>query len=77
MAKTRTIGKVEAVQKKWLSAKEAMAYLGCGRTFLTALRNDAKISFARFGEKMYWYDLASIDKFLERSRVVPTDLVSR
>ena len=67
---TITIAKVEPIQKKWLSKEEAMKYLGCSETFLKKLRNDALVSFSRFGGKMYWYDLASIERFISKNKVV-------
>lgn len=70
MGRTRQIVKVEPVEKKWLNKDEAMKYLGCSETFLRRLRDTASISFARYGNKMYWYDLASIDRFLQRNKVV-------
>lgn len=57
---------VQPLQKKWLSKEEAMKYLGCTDRFLRILRDNAQITFARYGNKMYWYELASIDKFLEK-----------
>lgn len=70
MGRTRTYGKVEEVKKTWLSKDEAMAYLGCSADFLQTLRDNALVSFARFGNKMYWYELASIDRFLQKNKVV-------
>lgn len=70
MPKQRTIGKIEPVQKKWLSSSEAKSYLDCSDEFLQKLRDNALISFSRFGRNMFWYDLASIDKFLQRNKVV-------
>lgn len=60
---------IEPVNKKWLAKKEAMKYLGCGEDYLTKLRNDASISFSMDG-KMIWYDINSIDRFIERHRVI-------
>lgn len=62
-------GKVEPVQKKWLSPHEAMAYLGCSQDYLEKLRNSAEISFSQKG-RMIWYNLESIDRFLNRNKVV-------
>lgn len=70
MARTKQIGKIQEVPKTWLSKDEAMAYLGCSADFLQTLRDNALVSFSRFGNKMYWYDLASIDRFLAKNRVV-------
>lgn len=62
-------GKIETVPKIWLSKDEAKAYLGCGDDYLDKLREDAKVSFSKDG-KMIWYDLNSINKFLNKMRVV-------
>ena len=63
------VGKVEPVHKVWLSKKEAMAYLGCSSDFLDNIRNKALVSFAQVGKKV-WYDLKSINRFIEKHRVV-------
>jgi hypothetical protein len=65
----KAVGKVEPVKKLWLSKEEAMAYLGVSEDFLRDLRNNAKVSFAQDGRKI-WYDLHSIDRYLLRHRVV-------
>lgn len=70
MGRVRTFGKVEPVQKKWLSKDEAKAYLGCSDKYLQTLRDTAQVSFSKIGGKMYFYDLASIDRLLEQNRVV-------
>lgn len=70
MGRTRTTVRVEPVEKKWLSKEEAKKYLGCSDEFLRKLRDNALVSFARFGSKMYWYELSSIDKFIARNKVV-------
>ena len=66
MPRTRQIVKVEPVQKKWLNKEEAKKYLGCTDKFLQILRNEAQITFARYGSKMYWYELSSLDRFLQK-----------
>lgn len=67
---TRRIGKVEPIQKTWLSKEEAMKYLGCGEKFLRSLRQNAEINFSQLGGKMFWYELQSINRFIERNRVL-------
>lgn len=57
---------VQPVQKRWLSKEEAKRYLGCSDDFLQTLRDEAQITFARYGNKMYWYELESIDRFLQK-----------
>ena len=46
-----------------------MAYLGVSEDYLMTLRNAAEISFSQ-RERMIWYDLASIERFLTRNKVV-------
>lgn len=70
MGRLRSVGKVEPVAKLWLSAKEAMAYLGCSDKLLEKLRNDAEISFSQYNKRTIWYELRSLDRFIERNRVV-------
>lgn len=69
MGRTKTIGKVESVTKRWLSKNEAKSYLGCSDDFLRTLRDNALVSFHQFG-KMIWYDLSSIDRFIQNNKVV-------
>lgn len=57
-------GQVVAVEKTWLSKEEAKKYLGCSERFLQTLRDNSLVTFKRFGHKMYWYELASIERFL-------------
>ena len=65
----RTTGKIQSVEKTWLSREEAMAYLGCSDDFLKTLRDKAEVSYARFG-RMVWYDLKSLEQFVSDHRVV-------
>ncbi len=68
----KIIGQVKEVQKIWLSPKEAMAFLGCKKDFLREIREDPnnRITFARFGSKMFWYDSRSLQRFIERNTVI-------
>lgn len=69
MGRTKSIGKVEPVQKTWLSTKEACAYLGCSLDYLEVLRNEAQVSFSQY-RRMIWYDITSVNRFLSRNKVV-------
>lgn len=69
MRTPRIVGKIEPVPKKWLSKDEAKAYLGCSDKFLQTLRDTAQITFSRYGNKMYWYELSSIERFLTKNKV--------
>ena len=61
--------RIRYVEKRWLSKDEAKSYLGCSDDFLARLRNEALVSFSQFG-KMIWYDLKSIDRFLDANKVI-------
>lgn len=61
---------IEPVQKKWLSANEAKKFLGCSDALLEKLRNNAEVSFARYGSKMIWYELKSLERFIEQNMIV-------
>ena len=37
---------------------------------LEKLRNNAEISFSKYNNRTIWYDLKSIERFIERNRVV-------
>lgn len=71
MAKTITItiGKVEALTKRWLSTEEAQAYLGCSDKFLKTLRDEGKIAFSRY-RNFIIYDVISLDRFVKRNTVI-------
>lgn len=69
MARGKTTGKVEEIKKIWLSKDEAKAFLGCSDDFLLTLRAKAEIKFSKYGNKI-WYDLKSLDRFIERNRVI-------
>lgn len=70
MSRQKFIGKVVDIQKKWLSAAEAKAYLGCSDDFLRKLRDEALVSFSQFGRNMYWYELNSLEKFILKHKVI-------
>ena len=69
MGRTRATVKVEPAPKRWLSKQEAMAYLGVSDKYLTKLRNNAEVLFSQDG-KMIWYDLASLDRFVLKHKVI-------
>lgn len=33
-------------------------------------KDKAEVSYARYGNKTYWYDVASIDRFIARNKVI-------
>lgn len=65
----RKIAKVEPVQKKWLSAREAKAYLDCSDDFMQKLRDNALIRFSTISCKFY-YELRSLERLIEKNIVV-------
>lgn len=69
MGRTRATVKVEPAPKRWLNKQEAMAYLGVGEDYLQKLRNNAEVSFSQ-KDKMIWYDLTSLDKFVLKNKIV-------
>lgn len=69
MAKEKTIGKVQPIEKVWLSKDEAKAYLGCSDRYLRTLKEKAQISFSKYGNTI-WYDKRSIERFIQRNKVV-------
>ena len=69
MGRTKTIGKPKEIEKIWLGTEEAKAYLGCTDRFLRTLREKAEVSYSKYG-KTIWYSLESINRFLNRNRVI-------
>lgn len=69
MPRARKVVDVIRIEKKWLSSSEAKTYLDCSDNFLQKLREEAQISFSRFGGK-FWYELNSIEKFIQKHKVV-------
>lgn len=65
----RKIGEIVPVQTIWVGKEGAKKMLECSDKYLTKLRNNAEISFARDG-KMIWYSVKSINKFIESKRVI-------
>lgn len=62
-------GKVQPVEKMWLSNAEAQAYLGMGADFLKDLRQNAKISFYKVSHSIF-YKKTDIDKLITKGRVI-------
>lgn len=66
MGRTKKAVQIEPIPKKWLNKEEAKKYLGCSDDLLEKLRNECQVTFARYGGRTYWYELSSIDRFLEK-----------
>lgn len=62
--------RVEDVQKKYMSLKETVKYLGVSEDTVRYLRDNNLIKSFRIGERIYLYDLASIDKFVESRNIL-------
>lgn len=69
MTRAKKIVEIARIEKKWLSSSETKRYLDCSDNFLQKLREEAQLSFSCFGGK-YWYELSSIDKFIQKHKVV-------
>lgn len=65
MGRTRIFGKVEKVQKKYLSLQETVNYLGVSEDIVRELRNSNLIKAYMINKKVYIYDLDSIDRFVQ------------
>lgn len=59
----------EALEKKWVSTKELMAYLGVSEDYIKDLRDNAVIPFYKLRRKVF-YKISEIDRLLEKGRVV-------
>ncbi|WP_303182206.1 helix-turn-helix domain-containing protein [uncultured Butyricimonas sp.] len=68
MGRTRKVGEIVKVEKKWLSTAETKRYLDCGEDFLYNLRDTAAISSTKINGK-YFYELSSIERLLEKNKV--------
>lgn len=59
--------KVAEVSRRVLSTREAMAYLDCSADTLEELRSEQEITYYKYRNRV-WYDLKSIDQFLNRCK---------
>lgn len=59
--KKRTVRELE---KLWITSAEAREYLDCSDEYLSKLRDEARISFARIGGR-YYHEVASIVRMFE------------
>lgn len=65
----KIVGKVQPVQKVWLSSREARAYLDCSEDFLQTLRDEAALSYSVVGRK-FFYELRSLEKLIKKNIIV-------
>lgn len=70
MGRQRKQAMILPVEKVYLSTAEVMKYLDCSEDFIRELRDKALISFFRFGENKIWYEKSTIDKFIQKHRVI-------
>lgn len=62
-------GKVQPVEKIWLSREETTAFLGCTERFLRDLKDSGEISYSKY-KGTIWYNLDSLKRFLNRHKIV-------
>jgi len=65
MGRTRIMAKVESVPKKYMSLKEVIGYLGVSEDTVRVLRDSGLIRAFKITNKIYLYELNSIDRFVE------------
>lgn len=65
-------GKVQPVNKIWLSREEAMCFLGCADDYLRKIRESGQVSFCRDG-RMIWYNVNSLQRYIEKHKVIWSD----
>lgn len=69
MARQRIIGKVEPVQKVWLSKKELAAYLGVTTRYIEMnINTNPRVDVYRPSERIALYNKENIDQLIRRSK---------
>ncbi|WP_293738921.1 DNA-binding protein [uncultured Parabacteroides sp.] len=70
MARERSIGKIEPVQKIWLSTREAAAYLGVSVRFLRdQLDVIPEVEVYNIGGNKKFYRLENLDRLITKGKV--------
>lgn len=70
MPRQRIIGKVEPVQKVWLSKKELAAYLGVTTRYIEMnINTNPKVDIYRPSERIVLYNKENIDQIVRRSKI--------
>ncbi len=59
---------VTAIEKIWLSNKEAQAYLGVGMEFFKSLRSSGQLPYSKVGKTVF-YRKRDIDRLIAANRV--------
>lgn len=62
-------GKVQPVNKIWLSREETRAFLGCSDDYLRKVRESGQVSFCCDG-RMIWYNVNSLQRYIEKHKVI-------
>ena len=63
------LSKVAELPKRWVSAQEAAKYLGIGLSTLRQLRDTGELHVYRYSQKITWYDVDSLDRFVMSRRI--------
>lgn len=70
MPRQKKVGKVEPVQKVWLSKTELAAYLGVSERYvLENINTNPKVNIYRLSNKAYIYDRQNIDDLIRSSKI--------
>ena len=70
MPRQRIIGKVEPVQKVWLSKKELAAYLGVTTRYIEMnINTNPRVEMYRPSERIVLYNKENIDRMVRRSKI--------
>lgn len=64
-----TKARIIPLEKRFLSSKEAQAYLGMKEDFFTRLRNEAKIHYYRVGRCVF-YEKNDLDQLVLNNKVI-------
>lgn len=60
---------VETLQKRWLTTKEAMVYLGVSEDFMRRMREEDKVPYYKpLNSKLCWYAVEDLDNFILKNR---------
>ena len=62
-------GRMEPLEKKWVTNEEAQAYLGVSKGFMQNLREKGKLPYYKVGSVVF-YRVEDIDRLIEDGKVV-------
>jgi len=69
MSRQKIIGKIEPIQKVWLSKKEAAAYLGVTERYMDEINKRPDIDLYRLSNKCFLYSKDNLDSMIRKSRI--------